>query len=411
MKITRLKTAVVQGNFEWTFVRLETDEGVQGTGECFMAPGLTKLLRDLEPLLQGEDPRDIRRLFRKLQLAASAAGSASGMIINALTGIEMALWDVLGKWLGTPVYRLLGGKFRDCIRVYADCHAGEGLESLDALLRARRPPWNPTREHEPFDYFEQSAEKVVFTPEMYARRAQAVAAKGFTALKFDIDVPNPYGLDQYNRCLTNREIDYMLSLVSAVREALGPDFDLAVDCHWRFNVNDARKLAVGCEPFRLMWLEDPIPPENVDALKEIKASTTTPIASGENLYLFEGFRRLLELQALSIVTPDLQKVGGLSEARRIAEFADAYYVAMAPHNISSPIGTIASAHLCASVPNFLALEFHAQDVPYWSDLAEGVPKPIIQNGFIALPEGPGLGVSLNEEVARRYADPDEPFFA
>jgi L-alanine-DL-glutamate epimerase-like enolase superfamily enzyme len=159
-----------------------------------------------------------------------------------------------------------------------------------------------------------------------------------------------------------------------------------------------------------MWLENPVPPENVDALKEIKAATRTPIASGENLYLFEGFRRILEHQALSIVSPDLQKVGGLGEARRIAEFADSYYVAVAPHNISSPLGTIASVHSCASIPNFLALEFHASDVPFWEDLVNGVPKPIIQDGFIPVPDKPGLGVSLNEEVARRFARAGEPFF-
>ena len=129
------------------------------------------------------------------------------------------------------------------------------------------------------------------------------------------------------------------------------------------------------------------------------------------MYLFEGFRRILEQQALSIVSPDLQKVRGLGEARRIAELADSYYVTMAPHNLSSPIGTMASVHLCAAIPNFLALEFHAGDVPFWDDLSDGIPKPIIQNGYIPLPEKPGLGVTLNEEVARRYARPGEPFFA
>lgn len=410
MKITRLKTAVVEGNFDWTFVRVETDEDVQGTGECFFAPGLTGLLRELEPVIKGEDPRDIRRLFRKLQLAASGAGSVAGMVYNAITGIEVALWDLLGQSLETPVYRLLGGKFRDRIRLYADCHAGEALESLDAVLRSRRPSWAPQEGHKSSDFFEETSEIVIFTPETYAQRARTMAAKGFTALKFDIDVPNPHRLDRYNRCLSNREIDYMLSLVGAAREAVGSETDLAADCHWRFNVSDALKLACGCEPFRLMWLEDPIPPENVDALKELKAATRTPIASGENLYLFEGFRRILENQALSIVAPDLQKVGGLGEARRIAEFADSYYVAVAPHNISSPLGTIASAHFCASIPNFLALEFHATDVPFWDELLDGIPKPIIQNGFIALPDKPGLGVTLNEEVARRFARPGEPFF-
>ena len=141
LKLTRLKTAVVEGNFDWTFVRLETDEGLQGLGECFFAPGLTSILRSLEPLLIGEDPRDVHRLFRKLQLATSGAGSIAGIIYNAISGIEAALWDLLGQWLEVPIYRLLGGKFRDRVRVYADCHGGEALESLDEVLRSRRASW------------------------------------------------------------------------------------------------------------------------------------------------------------------------------------------------------------------------------------------------------------------------------
>ncbi len=411
MKITRLRTAVVEANFDWTFVRLETDERVTGTGECFFAPGLTATLRELEPILRGEDPRNVRRLFRKLQLATSGAGMVGGLIYHAITGIEIALWDILGKWLDTPVYRLLGGKFRDKVRIYADCHAGDALESLDSVLRSRCPSWlPPDPSHKPTNFYHETTDKLIYTPEMYSRRAKEMEARGFTALKFDVDVPNPYALDLFNRCLTNREIDYMVSLVAAAREALRPETDLAIDCHWRYNVDDARRLAVECEPLCLLWLEDPVPPGNADVLKGLKSATRTPIASGENLYLFEGFRDILEQQALSVVAPDLQKVGGLSEARRIAEFAESYCVSVAPHNISSPLGTIAAVHFCAAIPNFLALEFHASDVPFWNDLIDSIPKPVIQNGFIQVPEKPGLGVTLNEDVARRYARPGEPFF-
>jgi len=158
LKIVRLKTAVVEGNFDWTFVRIESDEGLAGLGECFFAPGLTSILRSLEPLLVGEDPRDISRLFRKLQMATSGAGSIAGIVYNALSGIEAALWDLLGQYLNAPIWRLLGGKFRDRIRIYADCHAGEALESLDEILRTRRPSW--IKEGEPFaskNYFDDEA--------------------------------------------------------------------------------------------------------------------------------------------------------------------------------------------------------------------------------------------------------------
>jgi L-alanine-DL-glutamate epimerase-like enolase superfamily enzyme len=411
MKIARLKTAVVEGNFDWTFVRVETDERVCGLGECFFAPGLTSILRSLEPLLVGEDPRDIHRLFRRLQLATSGAGSIAGIVYNAISGIEAALWDVLGQWLNVPIYRLLGGKFRDRIRIYADCHAGEALESLDEVLRTRPASWAPgDPKHKAKDYFGGTVDEPAASPDAYRRQALKQRAEGFTALKFDLDVPGTAGIDSHNRALTNRAIDHMVSLIGAVHGAVGDDTDIAVDCHWRYNASDVIKVARELEPFRLFWLEDPVPPNNVAALKEVSARVRIPIATGENLFLFEGFQEIIAQHSLSIVTPDLQKVGGLAVAQSIAQFADVHTMPMAPHNISSPIGTLASAHFCAAIPNFLALEFHASDVPFWNDLVEGVPKPIIQNGFISIPEKPGLGVTLNEEVARRYAKKDEPFF-
>lgn len=412
MKITRLKTAVVEGNFDWTLVRLETDTGLQGLGECFFAPGLTAMLRDLEPLIVGEDPFDIRRLFRKLQWASSGAGSVAGCVYNAITGIETALWDILGQALGVPIYQLLGGTFRDRVRIYADCHGGEGLESLDSVLRSRKASWaNEDVTHKASDYFSGSSEETSATPEMYAQRAREMAARGFTALKFDIDVPNPHRADPHNRSLSNQELDYMLSLIAATRNAVGFSVDIAVDCHWRFNLADARRIVVGCEPFKLLWLEDALPPWTVEGFREIKLASNTPIATGENLYLFEGFRSLIQMNCLSVVSPDLQKVGGLIEARRIAEFADSYNLVVAPHNISSPIGTMASAHFCAATPNFLALEYHASEVPFWDDLvADRCESGLIKDGYINVTKTPGLGIKLNEDVARQYARKNEPFF-
>ncbi|HXY50151.1 MAG TPA: mandelate racemase/muconate lactonizing enzyme family protein [Terriglobales bacterium] len=410
VKIVGLKTAVVEGNFDWTFVLVETDEGIRGLGECFFAPGLTSMLRALAPVIQGEDPRDIRRLFRKLQLATSGAGSVAGIVYNAISGIEAALWDVLGQWLEVPIYRLLGGKFRDRIRVYADCHGGEALESLDAVLRSRPPSWTAEAPaHVPRDYFGES-DQAPSSPEDYRKQALTMRARGYTALKFDLDVPGTEGSDPYNRCLTSRAIDRMVELLGAAREAVGRDTDLAVDCHWRYSVSDVVRVARELEPFRLLWLEDPVPPGNTGALRAVSSRINIPVATGENLYLFDGFRDLLQTHALGIATPDLQKVGGLSVACQIAEFADGQAIPLAPHNISSPVGTLTSAHFCAAIPNFLALEFHAAQVPFWDDLVEGLEKPLIRNGFIRLPEKPGLGVRLNQEVARRYARKGEPFF-
>ncbi len=411
MKISGLKTAVVEGNFDWTFVRIETDGGICGLGECFFAPGLTAILRSLEPLLIGEDPRDVNRLFRKLQLATSGAGSVAGIIYNAISGIDAALWDILGQSLGVPIYRLLGGRYRDSVRIYADCHGGEALESLDEVLRSRRPSWLPDNEvHVAKDYYASHEEDPAELPEKYGKRAVAMKKLGFTALKFDLDVPGTEGFDPYNRCLTNKSVDHMVALIGAVRDAVGYEIDVAVDCHWRYSVSDIINVAHALEPFRLLWLEDPVPPESVEALSAVTSKVRIPIATGENLFLFQGFQEILRTHAVGIATPDLQKVGGLSIAMQIAQFADINTIPIAPHNISSPVGTLTSAHFCAAIPNFLVLEFHASDVPFWNDLVDGIPKPIIQNGMIPLPDKPGLGVTLNEAVARKYARKGEPFF-
>jgi len=409
MKIVRLKTAVVEGNFDWTFVRVETDEGISGLGECFFAPGLTSILRSLEAVIQGEDPRDIHRLFRKLQLAVSGAGSVAGIVYNAISGIEAALWDLLGQWLEVPMYRLLGGKFRDRIRLYADCHGGEALECLDEVLRSRAASWISGELHIPKDYFADSAESPLL-PADVRKQAQDMRSRGYTALKFDLDVPGTAGSDSYNRCLSNAAIDRMVELVGAAREAVGVEVDLAVDCHWRYNVSDVLKVARELEPFRLLWLEDPVPPGNVEALRAVSSRANIPVATGENLFVFAGFREILQTHAVGIATPDLQKVGGLSVAFQIAQFADEQTIPIAPHNISSPVGTLAAAHLCAAIPNFLLLEFHAAHVPFWNDLVDGLERPLIQNGFVHLPEKPGLGMQLNEEVARKYARKGESFF-
>jgi L-alanine-DL-glutamate epimerase-like enolase superfamily enzyme len=411
LKIVRLKTAVVEGNFDWTFVRVETDEGIQGLGECFFAPGLTAILRSLEVLLVGEDPRDVHHLFRKLQLATSGAGSVAGIIYNAISGIEAALWDILGQWLNVPIYRLLGGRFRDQIRIYADCHGGEALESLDEVLRSRPPSWiERDRAHISRDYYGDTVRATPSTPEDYRKRALAMKSQGYTALKFDLDVPGTEGSDPHNRCLSNPAIDRMVTLIGAVRDAVGYGVDVAVDCHWRYTVSDVVKIARALEPFRLLWLEDPVPPESAMALRALSSGVNVPIATGENLYLFEAFREILQTHAIAIATPDLQKVGGLGVAQQIAHFADGQTIPVAPHNISSPVGTLTSAHFCAAIPNFLVLEFHASDVPFWNDLVDGIPKPIIKNGMIHLPEKPGLGITLNEQVARKYARRGEPFF-
>ncbi|MBX6755142.1 MAG: mandelate racemase/muconate lactonizing enzyme family protein [Thermorudis peleae] len=388
MRITDVRTAVIAGNFDWVLVRVDTDEGLSGLGEAYWGAGVAELVHAIKPIIIGEHPFNIAKLVAKMLRGMSGAGSLAGATVTAISGIELALWDLLGRALNVPISTLLGGRFRDRVLVYADCHGGRGH---------------------------------TYTPEAYAERAREVLAAGFTALKFDIDVPNPYQLDvsdspeprrswyePYSRIISPAERDFIVSLVAAVREAIGPHTMLAIDCHWKFNVIDATLLAQALEPYNLLWLEDPIPPENVDALAKVAASTRTPICTGENVYRTHGYRELIEKQAADILSPDIPKMGGLLEARKVADHADQYYIPIAPHNVCSPIGTVAAAHLCAAIPNFLALEFHAFDVPWWGDLVEG--GPIIRDGYITLTDAPGHGLTLNEDVARAHLKEGSSFF-
>jgi gluconate/galactonate dehydratase len=408
MKITAVKTAVVEANYDYTYIRVFADSGAYGTGESFFAPGLTAIIRDLAPVLIGKDPRHVVRRTRELRRAASGAGAVAGYAHNAISGMEAALWDLVGKHFKVPIWQLFGGQFRDKILVYADCHAGEGLESWGPALLAREPEWYKQEMARRGAHAWAAAETL--TPDSFAVRAREAVAKGFRFLKFDLDSIHGEPTGILTRRVTRAEVELMAACVAAVRKAVGPNVEVALDCHWRYNLPDAIAIAQALEPYHVAWLEDALPPESVDGFRVLRESTRTPISTGENLFLCEGFKPLLEQFALSIISPDIQKTGGLWEAKRIADLAALYEVPIAPHNISSSLGTLASCHVCATMSNFMVLEFHGQDVPFWDDLVTGVPKPLIRDGEIAVPSGPGLGVELNEEVARKYCKNGEGFF-
>ena len=379
MKITRVGAVLLNEPFPWVLVKVETDAGITGIGEAYHGAGVHQIAVDDRLLrrpgygLIGQDPRNVDKLFRDMMRAMSASGYYQGAVMSAISGIEMALWDIAGQAAGVPIYRLLGGKFRDRIRLYNDCHAGADE-----------------------------------TPEAYAATAREVEALGFTAIKFDID-PRPSRRDPYNRAISNDDIAHYVEVVRAVRASLDRNTDLAIDAHWGYTPVDILKVARAFEDLGLLWLEDPIPPENVAAMAEVKRATRTPICTGENFYTRFGFRELIQTQAADIVAPDLAKAGGLLEGRRIADLADMYYVNIAPHNIGSPIETMATCHVCAAVPNFLALEFHHLGEPRWEALInEG---PLIEEGHIAIPDRPGLGLTVNEEVVRQLAREDLGFLA
>ncbi|MBI2190963.1 MAG: mandelate racemase/muconate lactonizing enzyme family protein [Planctomycetes bacterium] len=406
MKITRCTTAVVEANYDYTYVRIHADNGVFGTGECFMAPGLTAALREMFPLILGRDPREVDRLGRHLWRKGSGAGAVAGYLFNAVSGIETALWDLVGKSTGVPAYQFLGGKVQDEVRIYADCHAGDNIESWAAMLTPRQPAWlqkalagKKTREER-------------YEPAQYRRRARQMVRAGFDALKFDIDSIVVLTGEELNRPLRDREIEKMIECVDAARQGAGPGVDLAVDCHWRFAPSEAIRISRALAPHHLLWLEDPCPPENWRDIAEIRAQGGCPILTGENLNRRHGFWDLIANRSVDLVAPDVQKCGGMLEAKRIGELAELQGIRFAPHNIASPLGTMASAHVCATLPNFVALEFHGSDVPFWNDLVTrpDAKGPLIERGRIRLTEAPGLGLELNEDAAREYSKPGETFF-
>jgi L-alanine-DL-glutamate epimerase-like enolase superfamily enzyme len=414
MKITRISTAIVEANFDWVFVKIETDEKVTGYGEAFLGPGVTAVIREFNSILVGEDPTSIDRLVRRMK--ACCVHASPGLMYHAISGIEAALLDITGKKFKLPMWQILGGKYRDRVPIYADCHAGDALESITPLLKPRRPHWMGGEDgdaqhskisvkHHGWDASKPEA----LTPQSYAARAREMADRGFRIIKFDVDVPTPYETDEYNRGLSRIEVEYAAELVAAVRAAVPPETGLAIDCHWNYGVEAAVEMARALEKYKLLWLEDPVPPENIRAIGAVQRATRTPISTGENHYFRLDFERLITEAGLRILAPDMQKVG-LWEGRKLADLADMHYVNLTMHNISSPLGTMASAHLAAAIPNLLALEWHAASVPFFDDLVKDAKGPMIVKGYIEPSNQPGVGITLDEDVAHKYRKPGEPFF-
>lgn len=375
LKISDVRTAQVLVHGPQTHVRIYTDQGIYGQGECTdAAVGAASLIHGWRRMLIGHDPLNVEAIWERIRTGGIFAGAQGGQYITALSGLEIALWDLAGKALDLPVYQLLGGKFRNKVRMYCD----SDMEDPIGVESDRKLPW--------------------------------IKAQGFTAMKIDLDdARDPARFDAVNWTASNGEIDRMVKWVSHVRESIPANMDLACDMHGRYDAPTAKKVAKALEPFRLMWLEEPVPAENIDAMADIRHSTSTPIACGENLFMRWGYRELLQKEAVDIIQPDFQKVGGLAEAQKVANMAQAYYVPVAPHCVVSPIGVMATAHACTTFPNFLACEWHWINHPdLWKSwVKEG---EIIVNGYVTPSERPGIGVEMNEEVARKAQIPGTTWF-
>ncbi|HMH08093.1 MAG TPA: mandelate racemase/muconate lactonizing enzyme family protein [Terriglobales bacterium] len=375
LKITDVRTAQVRVHGLQTHIRVYTDQGLFGQGESTdAAVGTVSLVNQFRRFLVGQDPLNVDALWERIRVSGIFAGAQGGQYVTALTGVEIALWDLAGKALGLPIYQFLGGKFRDKVRIYCDSDMED--------------PLGPESD----------------------KKLPSIKDQGFTAMKIDLDdATDPHRFDRVNWTANNAEVDRMVSWVKHVRESIPKEMELACDMHGRYDAATAKRVAKELEPFRLLWLEEVVPPENIDALVDIHHSTSTPIAAGENLYMRWGYRELLSKNAVDIIQPDFQKTGGLSEGRKIANLAQTYYLPVAPHCVVSPIGMMSTAHLCASIPNFLVCEWHWINFPdLWKNwVKEG---EIIQKGYVSVTDKPGLGVEMNEEVARKAQIPGTTWF-
>jgi L-alanine-DL-glutamate epimerase-like enolase superfamily enzyme len=386
LRITDLRVAVVTGApFTCPLLRIDTNQGIYGLGEVRDGASETYALM-LKSRILGENPCNVDKIFRKIKQFGGHARQGGGVC-----GIEMALWDLAGKAYNVPCYQLLGGKFRDRIRCYADTDMSPD-------------------------------------PKVYAKRLKERLDMGFTFLKMDLGIglvaktpgtlTQPLGQtlrDVFNTQhmftgieVTDKGIAMMADYVGEVRSIIGMEVPLAADHFGHIGVNSCIRLAKALEKYNMAWLEDMIPWMHMELLKSITDAVDVPILTGEDIYLKEDFIKLARMHAVDIVHPDLATSGGLLETKKIGDACQEYGVAMAMHFAGTPVSCMANVHCAAATENFLVLENHSVDIPWWDSMVEGVEKPIVNKGFIKVPDGPGLGIRLVDEVVKQHLHPKKP---
>ena len=365
MKIREVKSHLVNvGSRNLSFVRIDTDEGISGVGEGTATYGAGTLgvdgaIRELAPLIIGEDPFNIELLCETLRFKSFWGKSGGPYIGSAISGIEQGLWDIKGKALNTPVYELLGGCVRDKIRVYANVWATVGFRK----------------------------------PEEYVEFALKVIEDGFTAIKI-----YPFGVGE-----VTKDEEQIIDRVLAVREAIGDKVDLMIDGGWRYSQDTLTAIRIGrrLEKFHPLFYEEPIDPDNIDALAKVASNVKIPIAAGERIYTKNRFREYLDKKALEILQPDIGIAGGILELKKIATIAETYSATVAPHNCSGPVATAATLQLVACTRNFLIQEIFPYE-EHWQDLVDEAPEKKIKDGYIEVSRKPGLGIELNDEAIRKH---------
>ncbi len=392
LKITDLRTATVGwDNWFFTIVRIDTNQGISGYGEVRDFASKTYALM-LKSRLLGENPCNVDKLFRKIKQFGHHGRQAGGVC-----GVEMALLDLAGKAYGVPAYVLAGGKFRDRIRMYCDTPNEDTGTAMGKKLQERLD-------------------------------------RGFTMLKMDVGVQPligkpgmlswPQGMlpgdpeDKIDRMLnihqlqhpfthvrlTPKGIDSICQYVAEVRQTVGDEVPIAADHFGHIGIDDCIRLGQALEPYNLAWLEDMVPWQYTDKWVQLERALNTPVCTGEDIYLAENFRPLIQARGVNIIHPDLATSGGILETKKIGDLAQEHGISMALHMAGTPVSTMASVHCAAATENFIALEHHFTEVPFWSDFISiaGETKPIIERGYIRVPEGPGLGFELNEDVLREH---------
>jgi galactonate dehydratase len=366
MKITGVETYIAGNPWKnWLFARVHTDEGLYGVGEGtlnYFAKTVETAIRELAPLIIGLDPFQVEILTQRLTRDVYSEGAQIHMC--AVSAIEIACWDIIGKACNQPVYNLWGGRCHHKLRAYAN-----------GWYRGPR------------------------TPESFAAKAETVAARGYTALKFD-----PFG-DNW-RMLTRYEFDLSLDIIRAVRHAVGSEVDILIEGHSRFNTGTAVELAEAMHEFRPAWFEEPLHHANIAAMAEVARRSPVPIATGESYSSKQQFAELLKHEAVTILQPEPLNLGGLFATRKIADMADAHYAMIAPHSAQGPVCSAACVHLNASIPNFFIHEiFDEFNEPWEKEIVQhGVE---VVNGYIDIPERPGLGIDLNiDEILKHPYQPE-----
>ena len=361
MKITDIKTYVIDCyRTNWVFIKIFTDEGITGVGEStleYKENSLLGAIEDLKGDLIGKNPINIEEHF--YHMFRDSYWRMGPVLLSAISGIEIALWDISAKALGVPIHRLLGGKMREKVRFYAN----------GWFAGARRP-------------------------EEFAAKAKEITARGVTALKWD-----PFG-DAY-LTITNKNLDNSIECIARVREAVGPHIDLLIEAHGRFNVATAVTIAREIAPFRPMFFEEPVPPENIDSLAEVRQKSPVPIAAGERAYTKHAFKELIEKRSVDFIQPDVSHAGGIMELKKIAAMAEAGYIPFTPHNPSGPIAAAATLQLAACVPNFLILEIMINDVSWRKDVT--TESLDYEDGCLKISDKPGLGIDIIEEEVQKHS--------